>query len=259
MRVRRSIADAAFDGTAYRNAFAAAQARGDDYGYEYLAGIHGFPLPISCPHGVDIFLPWHRAYLMQFEISIAAYVPAFAIGVWDWRTPAGTAGEVPRLFQPTPGSNQDPLVRYAPNRLRPAERSQLVQAGALSGPPDHATLRDPAFDEDPLPTTDEVAALLRGQDFFVFQQALESGPHNLVHGAMGGAMGLVPSAAFDPIFWSHHAMIDAIWAAWSARNPTYVYPEAYLARPLSPFDLTVRDVVDMAGLQYRYEIMPPIA
>lgn len=72
-------------------------------------------------------------------------------------------------------------------------------------------------------------------------------------------MGMVPSAAFDPIFWSHHAMIDAIWAAWSAHNPTYAYPAAYLARPLPPFNLTVRDVVDMAGLQYRYEITPPIA
>jgi hypothetical protein len=40
---------------------------------------------------------------------------------------------------------------------------------------------------------------------------------------VGGLMGNVPSAAFDPIFWAHHANIDYLWAAWArlsrGRNP----------------------------------------
>jgi hypothetical protein len=31
-------------------------------------------------------------------------------------------------------------------------------------------------------------------------------------------MGVVGTAAFDPIFWSHHAMIDRLWWLWQARN-----------------------------------------
>ena len=36
-------------------------------------------------------------------------------------------------------------------------------------------------------------------------------------------MGQIPFAAYDPIFWAHHTMIDRIWRLWqlaaSARGP----------------------------------------
>ncbi len=38
--------------------------------------------------------------------------------------------------------------------------------------------------------------------------------HGDVHIWVGGSMGEVPAAAFDPIFWSHHAMIDKLWDQW---------------------------------------------
>ena len=54
------------------------------------------------------------------------------------------------------------------------------------------------------------------------QGAIESRTHGLVHVAVGGqigtvagAMSEVPRAAFDPIFWVHHAMIDRLWANWT--------------------------------------------
>jgi tyrosinase len=43
--------------------------------------------------------------------------------------------------------------------------------------------------------------------------------HNLVHGNIGGYMGSVAIAAFDPIFWLHHANIDRLLAIWQARYP----------------------------------------
>ncbi|KAK0377149.1 hypothetical protein CLIM01_05497 [Colletotrichum limetticola] len=43
--------------------------------------------------------------------------------------------------------------------------------------------------------------------------------HNAVHGYIGGYMGDVDIAAFDPIFWLHHANIDRIFAIWQACNP----------------------------------------
>jgi tyrosinase len=49
----------------FRAAVTAAMAISDERGYNYFAGIHGYPLPISCDvaHGQPLFLPWHRAYL----------------------------------------------------------------------------------------------------------------------------------------------------------------------------------------------------
>ena len=53
-----------------RRAMTRMQAIGDDRGYMRHAGIHGLPLPISCQHGTNLFLPWHRAYLYFFERAL---------------------------------------------------------------------------------------------------------------------------------------------------------------------------------------------
>ncbi|KAL9102921.1 MAG: hypothetical protein Q9163_001981 [Psora crenata] len=48
--------------------------------------------------------------------------------------------------------------------------------------------------------------------------------HNAIHSLVGngGHMSIVPYAAFDPIFWLHHANVDRLIAIWQA-----IYPESY--------------------------------
>ncbi|KAF2464024.1 Di-copper centre-containing protein [Lindgomyces ingoldianus] len=53
--------------------------------------------------------------------------------------------------------------------------------------------------------------------------------HNLVHARVGGNMGRVPGAAFDPIFWLHHANIDRLLAIWQA-----MHPNSYLSETKQP-------------------------
>ena len=67
-----------------RRAIAAAQEIGDDRGYQHWAGIHGLPLPISCTHHTELFLPWHRAYLYLFEKTLQERVPGVTLPWWDW-------------------------------------------------------------------------------------------------------------------------------------------------------------------------------
>lgn len=43
--------------------------------------------------------------------------------------------------------------------------------------------------------------------------------HNTIHGYVGGNMGQVPLAAFDPVFWLHHANVDRILVLWQERFP----------------------------------------
>ncbi|KJX92108.1 tyrosinase precursor like protein [Zymoseptoria brevis] len=52
--------------------------------------------------------------------------------------------------------------------------------------------------------------------------------HNLIHitaggpggnGFSGGHMTYLPLAAFDPMFWVHHTMVDRIFALWQVINP----------------------------------------
>ncbi|KAK6330065.1 hypothetical protein TWF718_003493 [Orbilia javanica] len=55
------------------------------------------------------------------------------------------------------------------------------------------------------------------------QQARDSleGVHDTVHGTTGsgGHMSFVDNAAFDPIFWLHHANMDRLFAIWQVANP----------------------------------------
>ena len=73
-------------------------------------------------------------------------------------------------------------------------------------------------------------------------------------------MGVVARAAFDPIFWSHHGMIDRLWYLWQLRHGVANIPQDYLDRPLAPFSLTVQDVLDIRRLGYEYAVttLPPV-
>jgi tyrosinase len=74
--------------------------------------------------------------------------------------------------------------------------------------------------------------------------------HDRVHVLIGGDMGFVPTAAFDPIFWLHHAMVDRAFAfrqalyphewvqPWSEVGDTYTYARGTIedsTSPLMPF------------------------
>jgi len=60
---------------------------------------------------------------------------------------------------------------------------------------------------------------------------LELQPHDIIHGAVGGRgsvaqhwMSFPATAARDPIFWLHHAMIDRLWNRWLAQPGTQGNP-----------------------------------
>ena len=67
-----------------------------------------------------------------------------------------------------------------------------------------------------------------------------------------GIMGIVASAAFDPIFWSHHAMIDRLWWLWQVRNGNANISADLLDVVPAPFNLKVRDVLNVNDIGYDY-------
>jgi tyrosinase len=75
--------------------------------------------------------------------------------------------------------------------------------------------------------------------------------HNAVHGWTGGTMGIIPWAAYDPIFWAHHANIDRLWRIWQLRHPQN-FPTSFLNRALPPFPLTVAQTLNIKTLGYDY-------
>jgi tyrosinase len=231
-----------------RDAFAALQAIDDDRGYAYHAGIHGLPLPIGCDnaHGTPYFLPWHRAYLYFFERALRDQVPQAMLAWWDWRVSAATPARIPRTFA-------DDTLDGEPNPLFSAEVSPLALEQGGSEVPARTLRRPGAPGTPPLPSAEEVRTALALADFLDFSAFVEN-LHDRVHVWTGGHMGLIPYAAFDPIFWAHHAMVDRVWRLWQLRHVGAEPPAAILEDALPPFAMTVRQTLDVTALGYDYAV-----
>ncbi len=65
-------------------------------------------------------------------------------------------------------------------------------------------------------------------------------------------MGIIEVAAYDPIFWAHHCMIDRLWYLWQLEHPGAQLPTAFLEQALPPFPMTVRQTLSITDLGYDY-------
>jgi tyrosinase len=224
----------------------------DDRGYAYWAGIHGLPLPISCTHGTPLFLPWHRAYLYYFEQYLLDVMPegvAVSLPWWDWSTQAG----VPESYALTnlPDGTSNPLaaapVSGIPDvQFREQNVPKVAQTSRTPGPTGQGQ------GSAGLPSVAEVSAVLNLQDFGDFTSQLED-LHNRVHVWVGGTMSEIPVAAFDPLFWAHHTMIDRVWALWQQAHPGAAVGSVPLDYPLGPFPtLNVGQTLSITALGYQY-------
>jgi tyrosinase len=220
----------------FRAAVAGAQRTADDRGYQRWAGIHGLPLPISCTHHNPLFLPWHRAYLYLFEKALQDVVPGVTLPWWDW-----TQGGLPAAYA---------RRRTADRRANPLLDSPIQPAGRRD-PSEQRTWRAPGQDGGALPSADELAQVLSNSDFTTFQTQLES-LHDGVHVWAGGTMSDISVAAYDPVFWAHHCMIDRCWYLWQLQHPGAEPPASLIPRALAPFPLTVHDTLDITQLGYDY-------
>lgn len=65
-------------------------------------------------------------------------------------------------------------------------------------------------------------------------------------------MGMIPFAAYDPVFWAHHTMCDRIWRLWQLRHTGSNPPASILDEALPPFRMTVRQTLSVTALGYDY-------
>jgi tyrosinase len=224
---------------AFRQAIAAAQklADSDDRSYQRWAGIHGLPLPISCKHQSDLFLPWHRAYLYFFEKDLQDRVRGVTLPWWNWIRPTPTTkGGIPAAYRKAP---------LASSPIQPGGRRMANEAQTWR--------QEAAPTSNWLPTASQVNQVLANSSYLVFQEQLES-IHNGIHGWVGGTMNDPSVSAYDPIFWAHHTMIDRLWYLWQLRHPGIRFSERYLETALPPFKMTVRQTLDVNRLGYDYAV-----
>lgn len=223
-----------------------------------------------CPHGNWYFLPWHRAYLLAFEdiCREVAKDQDFTLPYWNWTTfrqlPPGFVDE--KL-----SDGKDNLLYHAARVMKGNDTlstilSQFGQDAEVTfGADNIATILDrPTFQEfgsfkpPAQADTDKRWQRARGS-----KTALESGPHDFLHGAIGGDMGNPQISPQDPIFYLHHCNIDRLWARWTHKGHKpeadplwgdFVYKANFPKADGQPGgDVKNTDLVDVLALGYQYD------
>jgi tyrosinase len=211
----------------------------DNRGWVYWAEYHGYNRnecwhdPRVGPDGTlyNLFLPWHRAYLVFFDNAARDQNADAILPWWDWTSDVSHQSGVPTAYR----SGNSAL--------------ETGPVPSIGGRPARRTRRNPSAPGD-LPTKADVDALLLLSDFRDFSDQLQ-GIHNSVHGWTGGDMGSIATSAFDPVFWAHHCMIDRIWYLWQLKYGVNTIPQEYLGMALFP-GYTVEQVLDVHALGYDY-------
>src|SRR5581483_3208968 len=107
LTVRSSIENLDSAGlTSLRDAYSKMQAISDNRGWLSWAGSHGVPQFLCWHHSrvgsdqfpYDLFLPWHRAYLLYFEHTARDQNNAAALPWWDWTSDGSQTNGIPDSY-----------------------------------------------------------------------------------------------------------------------------------------------------------------
>jgi polyphenol oxidase len=200
-------------------------------------------------HGGWWFLPWHRCYLYMHERILAALVgdPNFRLPYWDWDTiPDGAADSrrtVPPAYSAASGAVTQPAPMSVANalfdRTRGATTGNLIpnsivgkQAmatvmcqtgenftggpglmGQLEASP-HGPVHIWTGDPRTAPNQPAPFGCFFPVDYPYDPKDPSSYPADVSQVVGCTDMGVLGTAAQDPIFFSHHSNIDRLWSIW---------------------------------------------
>ncbi len=244
---------------------------GDNRSWIYWAGYHGYN-NFDCWHHAktgppperqypyDLFLPWHRAYLNYFEHVVREQNPAAIPPWWDWTSQLSHEEGVPGAYGASEVNGKANVLASGPMPETPEGPAR--QTRRFPGSPKllpHADAPTPEPGEKPQPAINDL--IENASTFEDFSTRLQD-VHDFIHGWVGGTdpndeqvggdMGNIATAAFDPIFWAHHVMIDRIWYEWQLKHGVDNIPPNYGEKVLAPWGLTVAQVLDVRALGYDY-------
>lgn len=200
-----------------------------------------------CPHGNWFFLPWHRGYLLALDSIVRKLTGQadWSMPYWNWSCQRAI---------PAPFWQAGSVLNFSP---RDATSSSMANASIVGEANIASIMAETNFEM----FASGAATALRGGGGF--QGRLEQGPHNYIHGFVGGTMGTYISPR-DPIFWLHHCNIDRIWFDWNSagnansNDPTYTNFQLsgmFIDGDKNPLSYQVGALILAPLLVYRYE--PP--
>lgn len=237
--------------TRFRTALQTMMDRPDDRGWQFFAGWHGVPKQL-CAHWEvqEFFLPWHRGYLYHLELALQDIDPEVTLPWWDWMSESS----IPDAYARRRANNRkNPLYesKIAPLGVTPRTGWPKVTTRNLGGTPDPQG-------RYPLPPPFRQShwnwLMVEPRTYSEFSRRCEM-LHDNMHRWVSGTMASQNWAAFDPIFWAHHTMVDRLWRMWQTRNQGAIPPPSVIDRPMTfgkAPALTPRQVLEVGSLGYEY-------
>ncbi|KAG2764364.1 hypothetical protein JG687_00003331 [Phytophthora cactorum] len=182
-------------------------------------------------HRQCMFIYWHRLLLVVFENMLRGQGSQYAcvtVPYYNWvgasnRMLAGTCSSLGdcstitrELGGYTTGSQRTININGINNSGRCVSQSPLdhfCQSGTVSGSACARCVPRGDWGSASVPSSTSFASVrqqvFNAQNIGQMSPNVEQGCHNNVHANLGGAMGTFASPS-EPLFWSHHAMVDAL-------------------------------------------------
>ncbi|KAJ2780389.1 hypothetical protein H4R18_003470 [Coemansia javaensis] len=164
-------------------------------------------------HGNEIFFPFHRRLLADFESVARRFNPRFAIPYWDVTRDYANMAASAVLSSRYIGGNG-----VAPNNC------------VVNGFPFNANLTYPnrhclqrQFNNNgqiyTMYSPEHVLSVLqKATNMATFRPKIELSLHGSLHISLSGDM-IQKWSPNDFAFWMHHANLDRVWFVWQMRNP----------------------------------------
>ncbi|KAE9279522.1 hypothetical protein PF008_g28341 [Phytophthora fragariae] len=214
--------------TTYKNAIAAAM---DSGAYIKFVEMHTEMKSEMEAHKQCMFIYWHRLFLVVFENMLRGQGPEFAcvtVPYFNWivasaRATASTCTsfadclDINKELGGSPSSAQRTLAINGINNVgrcvNVSPLNHFCQLTSTTGTACAKCVPRSNWSAARVPSVAGYASVrqqvLGGQSIGQISPLVEQGCHNNVHANLGSTMGTFASPA-DPIFWSHHAMVDAL-------------------------------------------------
>lgn len=216
------------DQTLYKSAVALSMSSG---AYIKFVEIHTELMSMNEAHKTCVFIYWHRLFLVAFENMLRAQGPEYAcitVPYWDWISDynrfvnrectslLGCSVALQGLGGVTAGTKVSlPIngVSTAGICMTSHPMNSFCHNGNVTGAKCSRCVTRGTWDTKILPASASYASvrsqLFAAKNIAEFSTTIENGVHNSIHAVLDGAMGTFASPA-DPIFWSHHAMVDLL-------------------------------------------------
>jgi len=212
----------------YKGALASAM---DSGAYIKFVEMHTEMMSEREAHRQCMFIYWHRLFLVAFENMLRDQGPQYecvTLPYWDWitassRYAAGTCkglGDCSAITTElggwTNGTSGTLVINGVSNSgvcVQTYPLNHFCQSGTVSGTSCAKCISRGTWSSAAVPQSAGYASVVNqvfsAKNIGEMSPNVENGCHNNVHANLNGAMGTFASPA-DPIFWSHHSMVDSL-------------------------------------------------